>query len=97
MKGKEKELRRKMALDYLLAMIFGQAPSELEQHLQKKQQESLEDPFSPKQETPPEPKPLKFLMNSGGERFKALRQKVLAKEQEQNVEVPTETPVSDAN
>ncbi len=91
MKEKEKALRKKMALDYLLAMIFGTAPNELAEHMNKIEQEKTdEDPFSsPPKELPTEPKPLKFLTNSGGERFKALKQKVLAKEQEQSVQTET--------
>jgi hypothetical protein len=84
MKDKEKELRKKAALDYLLAHIFDNKPNEFVEYLKQKQQEQQqEDPFSPSVPVEPEPRPLKFMMNSGGERFKALKQKVLAKEQEE--------------
>lgn len=89
-KKSSKALREKAALDYLLAHLFDTKPNELLEYLYERQQEQIkEDPFLPEVIVENEPKPLKFLTNSGGERFKALREKVLAKEQ-QEITGPTE-------
>lgn len=90
--NKQKFLKKKLLLDYLIAKLFDTSNNLAEKLAEIEEQKKNEDPFVNKTEVKveSEPKPLKFLSNNGGERFKALRTKALMKENQtdsSNVEV----------
>lgn len=89
--GKNKSLRKQMLLNMMLAKMFDTS-HDLREMLERAEEERrLNDPFRTpevKQDLPVEPKPLKFLSKPGGERFAAIKNKALKREQEAQTSEP---------
>ncbi len=82
-----KAFKKRMVLQYFLSQLFDNS-NDLAERLSKLDDEKKQsDPFIEIPEVREEPKPLKFLLNNDGQRFKALKNKALSKEKEQSAQV----------